>query len=113
MTISEERLLTLQREREEAFAGKTKTKLQLSLRTHRGILTKLLTSMEGCSENLEAIPSGRCAEELTDVMDKSEAKVDDIEYGYNVLQKGKKDTESTYKKLRKGTSTRRNAQAER
>ena len=85
MTISEERQGVLQREREETFGGKTKTKLQLSLRTHRGILTKLLGAMEGCTENLEAIPSGRCADELTDVMDKTEAKVDDIEYGYNVL----------------------------
>ena len=85
MTISEERLLVLQREREEAFGGKTKTKLQLSLRTHRRVLTKLLTDMEGFLENLEAIPSGRCADKLTDVLDKSEAKVNDIEYGYNVL----------------------------
>ena len=85
MTISEERQAYLQREREESFAGKTKTKLQLSLRTHRGQLTKLLGVMEGCTESLEAIPSSRCADELEDLKDKSFAKVEDIEYGYNVL----------------------------
>ena len=62
-----------------------KTKLQLPLRTHRGILTKLLRVMEGCSESLEAIPLSQCADELEDLKDKSFAKMEDIECGYNVL----------------------------
>ena len=48
-------------------------------------LTKLLGVMEGCTESLEAIPSSRCADELEDLKDKSFAKMEDIEYGYNVL----------------------------
>ena len=99
MTISEEKQAYLQREREESFAGKTKTKLQLSLRTHRGQLTKLLGVMEGCTESLEAIPSARCADELEDLKDKSFAKMEDIEYGYNVLMELDPEAEKEYRDL--------------
>ena len=85
MTISEQRYQELKAERKEHFADKTKIKLILSLRTHKGTLTKLLQLMEGCTASVKALPSQRGAEELEALTDKAEAKMDDIEYGYHVL----------------------------
>ena len=85
MTISEQRYQELKAERKEHFADKTKIKLILSLRTHKGTLTKLLQLMEGCTASVKALPSQRGAEELEVLTDKAEAKMDDIEYGYDVL----------------------------
>ena len=85
MTISEQKYQELKAERKEHFADKTKIKLILSLRTHKGTLTKLLQLMEGCTASVKALPSQRGAEELEVLTDKAEAKMDDIEYGYDVL----------------------------
>ena len=41
--------------------------------------------MEGCTASVRALPSQRGAEELEALTDKAEAKMDDIEYGYDVL----------------------------
>ena len=64
MTISEQRYQELKAERKEHSADKTKIKLILSLRTHKGTLTKLLQLMEGCTASVKALPSQRGAEEL-------------------------------------------------
>ena len=85
MTISEQKYQELKDERVAHFADKTKIKLILSLRTHRGTLTKILGLMEGCTASVRALPSQRGAEELEALTDKAEAKMDDIEYGYDVL----------------------------
>ena len=85
MTISEQRYQELKDERKEHFADKTKIKLILSLRTHKGTLTKLLALMKGCTASVRALPSQRGAEELEALTDKAEAKIDDIKYGYDVL----------------------------
>ena len=52
MTISEQKYQELKDERVAHFADKTKIKLILSLRTHRGTLTKILGLMEGCTASV-------------------------------------------------------------
>ena len=61
MPISEERYAKLKKEREEHFADKTKIKRILSLMAHKGIITKLIALMDGCTHSLEALPSQRGA----------------------------------------------------
>ena len=87
------------------FEGMVMVRLERSVTSHRGMLTKFINLANIMSRMLQTTPSQRAAQELERLKQQIDWKVEDIEAGYDILLADLSPEGDDYKRLDKLITT--------